>query len=1061
MKRLHVLIPFILIAFTASVRQARAGDWPQFRHDAQRSAACAKGLPSDLALIWVRELPEPRPAFPVELRLSYDASYEPVVLGEMMFVPSMVTDSVTALDTETGEVRWRFFAEGPVRFAPVASQGKVYFVSDDGNLYCVRADDGQLLWKFRGLPEGRPDRRMIGHGRLVSLWPARGGPVLDHGVIYFAAGFWPTEGVFLHAVDAETGDVVWSNTDSAHIPASNWDHGIGHESGLTPQGYLAIVGNQLVVPCGAQLPAFLDPKTGELHTYTMGWGGRNGLPKGCWFVAGSGRYLSHGGDLYDISRPNEQRFSKTKSGDDDYKNLLYPGGWTRLNIERDTHRELDSFRQPVMTREAMYLSDRSLVARDLTKVEFQRILPEDLPAERKNDPYPDTLGGRFQKLWEMDSPLNVHIKAGHRLYLGGAGVVEAVDVEHSEPKVVWQAKLEGTPHRMLAADDKLFIVTRQGSILAFGAPRSTKPVKHGLPAGSEPEADHWTEEAKAMLEATEVREGYALVLGLESGRLVEELVRRSDLHVIAVDADPKKVDALRRRLFDAGRYGSRASVLVGDPLDYPFPPYLADLVVTETPEELSFAASPSSLFQSVYYVLRPYGGVACATEELADRWEIESLVKGNALDSVEVRQAGDFVLLTRSGALPGAADWSHAEANAACTGASEDEFIRSPMTLLWFDASQRWHKFPGQNLVRVAGGRLILLKEGVLRASDVYTGRKLWEIEVPFGNQPLADGEAREKVRYQRHRIWGPEASLPGTTQLVVVDDTIYVSDGRTCLRLDPASGKLLGRIELPADLREPWANLRVRGDSLVGTSGPHILCVHRRTGQLRWRLEVNRSALSLAVGSGKVFCSELVNPRHGEDAEHDGRMFALDLQTGEELWSREGGLPLRYSQAFDLLVTPSAFYRADDGTPVPSDIQGTKAKFVITGAGIPKTGLPAYLAGDKLLAGNEQNLTIYKLPSGKQVGETLSWVRRGCTGTRASIHLLTTRLRGNSAWVDLRNGEITPMLGIRPGCQRNNNLYPADGVLNIPNLTAGCTCNYTPASAACVPASVIKRPEK
>ena len=209
---------------------------------------------------------------------------------------------MTALDTETGAERWRFITGGPVRFAPVASEGKVYFVSDDGYLYCLN-DDGSLRWKFRGLPDDRRDRKVLGNGRLVSLWPARGGPVLADGVVYFAAGIWPTEGVFVHAVDAESGKAVWSNTKSDRIPASNWDHGIGCDAGLTPQGYLAIVGDRLVVPCGTQLPAFLDLKTGDLQTYTTGWGGRLGLPKGCWFVAGIGKYLSHAGDLYDITRP--------------------------------------------------------------------------------------------------------------------------------------------------------------------------------------------------------------------------------------------------------------------------------------------------------------------------------------------------------------------------------------------------------------------------------------------------------------------------------------------------------------------------------------------------------------------------------------------------------------------------------------------------------------------------------------------------------------------------------------------------------------------------------------
>ena len=33
----------------------------------------------------------------------FDAGYEPVVLGKTMFLPSMITESVTALDTATGE----------------------------------------------------------------------------------------------------------------------------------------------------------------------------------------------------------------------------------------------------------------------------------------------------------------------------------------------------------------------------------------------------------------------------------------------------------------------------------------------------------------------------------------------------------------------------------------------------------------------------------------------------------------------------------------------------------------------------------------------------------------------------------------------------------------------------------------------------------------------------------------------------------------------------------------------------------------------------------------------
>ncbi|MHB1037486.1 MAG: outer membrane protein assembly factor BamB family protein [Pirellulales bacterium] len=1020
----------------------RAGDWPQFRYDAGRTAASPDELPAGLHLRWTRALPPARPAFPGEVRLAYDALYEPVVVGHAMLVPSMVADSVTALDTETGAERWRFMAEGPVRFAPVAWDGKIYFVSDDGYLYCLN-DDGSLRWKFRGLPEGRRDRKVLGHGRLVSLWPARGGPVVADGVVYFAAGLWPTEGVFVHALDARSGKPVWSNTTCDRIPESNWDHGVGAVAGLSPQGYLAVVGDWLIVPCGQQLPAFLDRKTGKLPSYTTGWGGRIGLPKGCWFVAGVGNYLSHAGDLYDISRRNEERLANLKPGARNFKPMLYAGLWTRLEIEQANQRELDSFQQPVLTPDVMYESDGSIAARDLKGYRLQARTKENIPAHRAKDEVPDNFGGAFRRLWQLLSNRAVHIKAGKRLYVGAAGVVEAIDTSAEQaPKVVWHAEVEGTPRRMLAADDKLFIVTAEAQILAFAAGAPGPITRHAVNQVAPPAADQWTERAGQVLTATGVREGYALVLGIDSGRLVEELVRQSSLHVIAVDPDAGKVAALRQRLDAAGLYGTRASVLVGDPVTYPLPPYLANLVVSEKPDGWQ-----PPMFKAAFRILRPYGGTACLWGQAADRSRAEPIVKDNAFPGVAIRQAADFLLLARPGSLPGAGNWSHAEANAASTGASDDE-IRSPTSVLWFAADQRWHKYPGQNQVRVAGGRLVLYEKGLLRASDVYTGRKLWEVD-------LSDNPTdREKFRFAQHRQWGPEASLAPATELVVVDDAIYLGDGAGILVFDPATGKRSERLSLPQDLKSPWVNLRVVDDYLVGSSGKTVVCVDRRTGKLAWRVEAARASLYLAAGGNKVFCAELAAPNRGENETRDGSLSALELATGKPLWKQPGGARFRYSPSLDILVTAAGLLRGQDGQPLPRADASTP--LVITGGGLPKTGVPGWIAGQKLLTGGDEILTILELPSGRPIGQPLKWSRRGCTGPRASTNLLTTRLHGNSAWIDLASRQITPFLAVRPSCSTNNNLYPANGVLNMPNLTSGCTCNYAPVSMACVPAAVV-----
>jgi outer membrane protein assembly factor BamB len=48
----------------------------------------------------------------------FDLGCEPVVAGTTLLVGSSRNDRVTALDTETGDQRWRFHSDGPIRLAP-------------------------------------------------------------------------------------------------------------------------------------------------------------------------------------------------------------------------------------------------------------------------------------------------------------------------------------------------------------------------------------------------------------------------------------------------------------------------------------------------------------------------------------------------------------------------------------------------------------------------------------------------------------------------------------------------------------------------------------------------------------------------------------------------------------------------------------------------------------------------------------------------------------------------------------------------------------------------------
>ncbi len=941
-------------------------------------------MPAQLHLQWSRDFGTPKPAFPQEVRLAFDVTYEPVVLGETMFVPSMVTDSVTALDVATGAKRWRFFADGPIRFAPVAANGKVYVGSDDGFLYCLSASDGTLLWKFQGETEAEKERKLLGHGRLISLRPVRGGPVLADGVLYFAAGIWPDDGVSVHALNAETGKPIWSNSDSNQIPKANMDHGIANVAGLTPQGYFALVGGHLVVPCGAQLAAFLDPQTGKLKDYAMGWGGRVGLPKGSWFAAGAGKHLSHSGDLYDVTRRNDEKFRDAR-GRTDFKNMLYAGGFTRLVIDPTNQRELGAFRQPVITKQALFTEQTggNVVAYDLTDVKVSQRSESKPVAPRAKDQYPDKLKADLKELWRLKSALKVQIRAGNRIYLAGAGKVASLELpaEGGTPTIDWQAEITGTPHRLLAAAGRLFVVTLEGTIHAFGGAKPAQPIAHAKPAAPL-KATAAQATVAENLKSTNTHNGYALVLGLNDGTTVTELLRQSGVYVLAVDDDAQRVATLREELYAAGLYGTRASVHVGNPLVYSLPPYMATLIVSEQPALLTKSAA-----EALFPQLRPYGGSIVASTE-----------------------AGKSELVQRKGPLPLAADWSHDGANAANSGASQDYFLKAPLGLLWYDASLRWHRKPGSAVVRVVDGRTIV-RADMLHAVDVYTGLRLWETKLPVPGKVTGD--------------------------LVVVSDAIYLAAAGVCYVFDPVTGKPTGELKVPEGTKGSWSNLRVVDGSLVASVGKHIVCIDRKAGKPAWTFACDRPDLSLAVSDTIVYCAELLNKRRGEKPT-DARLTtrALDLRTGKLVWETAGGSDLRYSKAHDLLVTAGGTYNGKDGKRV-------------------RAGNPAaQLIGDRLVLGTADRFSVYDLVSGNKQGDELNWNRRGCTGLRSSVHLVTTRFRGNAAYVDLDTREITPIFNIRSAC--NNNLYPANGILNVPNVTGGCECNYTPVSKAFAPLSVI-----
>ncbi len=172
-----------------------------------------------------------------------------------------------------------------------------------------------------------------------------------------------------------------------------------------------------------------------------------------------------------------------------------------------------------------------------------------------------------------------------------------------------QDQLDGEVFYKLAAQDRLIVTTDEGTLYCFG-PERNDPVRHAYqPEPLAPRTGDWSETAAELLAELGESEGYALLLGAGSGDLLRELLVRSDLHLVVVEADRERVAALRDELMRGGQYGTRAAVIRAEPAAFAVQPYLFSLIVSEDAGAVGLAAEPDTV-ACLLDRLRPYGGTA-------------------------------------------------------------------------------------------------------------------------------------------------------------------------------------------------------------------------------------------------------------------------------------------------------------------------------------------------------------------------------------------------------------------------------------------------------------------
>ncbi len=976
-------------------------DWPMWRYDAGRSATILHALDEELHLQWVLELPAPQRAWPEQIddhgKLSFDTSYEPVAAGGKLFVPSMITDSVTAYDLDSGAERWRYYTGGPVRLAPAFSEGRLYVASDDGYLYCLDAASGEKLWRFQAAPSRRT---VLGNERLISMWPVRGAPVVHEGIVYFAAGVWPFEGVYLYALDAETAEVRWEHSGVGTYSSDAYSDSARSFSTIAPQGYLAVAGDRLIVSGGRTTPGVFDQKTGALL-----------------------------------------RFDRVDKRDGGYAVFARP---------------------------------------DYGGTNPRRFL---LPVDRC--------------------------------------VIDTGGQSHDSRR--WSEKVDGRVWRLLAADGRLIAVTEEGRIHVFG-PEQRDPVVHRHIVDDLPQReDEWTGRVAELLGDTGATAGYALMFGIGSGRLLDELLAQSDLHVVAFDPDEEKVQRFRERYARAGLYGRRVAVLPGDALSTRLPPYIASLVVSEDPRAAGLGEG-ESFAKALFHPLRPYGGAAYLPLPDASRRAFAAAAEDAELPGAEVRRGPGGVLIGRPGALPGSDTWTHQYANAANTGYSADGRVKAPLGVSWFGGTCNEKTLPRHMfgpIPQVVEGRLIILGVNHLSARCVYTGREMWSAELPLAGEFFTSLAHEEDFR-PGARVYFPShhgANFVGSPY-VSTPDIVYIVHTDRCLRFDLATGEKLAAFEMPErdalhamlDDRSPsyaarateeddrrWGHVSTWGDYLIVGAYPHIyaqrperpdlksprgaghivvergvpwhwnatsseylLAMNRRTGDIQWvqRARHGFRHNAIATAAGRTFVIDHVSEevwswlgRRGVEPDVKPEVRAIDLRTGETRWTYDDhvfGTWLAYSEEHDVLIQSG---RPGGRSTLPDEPRDEIV--ALRGSDGNELWRASVRFGHGPLALHDGQRRILPVSLDILTGEPVGrehpmtggddpWrfaANKRCGTQNVSKHLLTFR-SSMAAYHDLVNESGTGNVsGVRAGC--TNNMITADGVLNVPEYTRTCSCAY------------------
>ena len=250
-------LAWLLLSCLLLCRSTRADDWPQWlgpkRDSVWRESGIVERFPdSGLPIRWCA---------PVEL--GYGG---PAVAGDSVYVMDYVkrsgditnnpgardnllgTERVLCFEADTGKLVWKYEYERPYhlsypggpRCTPTVESGKVYALGAEGNLSCLDARNGQVIWSKDFVED---------YGAQTPIWGCAAHPLVDGDLLHCVVG---GTGSVAVAFDKNTGREVWralSAREPGYCPPTMIEHG----------------GKRQLLIWHAESLNSLDPATGRVY----------------------------------------------------------------------------------------------------------------------------------------------------------------------------------------------------------------------------------------------------------------------------------------------------------------------------------------------------------------------------------------------------------------------------------------------------------------------------------------------------------------------------------------------------------------------------------------------------------------------------------------------------------------------------------------------------------------------------------------------------------------------------------------------------------------------------